>query len=670
MSDFLKFKNAVAVQFALMQTTGLYHTSAGKDELWDMYLASFPEGTNPIFRKRTEHDCSCCKQFIRASGDIVSIMGDEVVSIWDINIGGYYQIVADALSALVKSREITGQFYHYEKHLGTDKNFEESDNGMITWDHFHHELPPAYVQRKADIPTIVGKHRTAVETFKRALDEIDREAIVIVLDLIGQNSLYRGEDYRNTVTEFAQCQIEYKALSDDLKRNIYCWTKNVIGAVSGIRNSAIGTLLVDLSNGKELDHAVRSFETMVAPSNYKRPTALITPMMITKAEEKVNALGITESLHRRYAHIDDLKPNDVLFLNRDAKKYMGVFDELKSEVAVDTRKFDKVEEISIDDFMANVVPTASGIELMFDNKHVNNLVSLVAPLNPSAPNILKWGNNFSWSYNGEVTDSMKARVKKAGGDVEGVLRFSIQWNDEGNNNIDFDAHCIEPNRNLISYKKAGEVQLSSGVLDVDIVSPNGKIAVENITYSNIDKMQNGQYSFIVHNYDGGISKAGFTAEIEYKGVIHQFVYNKKLRGREKIIVALIDFNKATGIKFIKSLDSTSTVKNEWGINTQQFHNVSMVMNSPNYWDGEQTGNKHWFFMLTGCNNAMPARGFYNEFLNGELTEHRKVFEVLGSKMKTGESDNQLSGLGFSSTKRDSVICKVSGSFSRMLKINF
>ena len=75
-------------------------------------------------------------------------------------------------------------------------------------------------------------------------------------------------------------------------------------------------------------------------------------------------------------------------------------------------------------------------------------------------------------------------------------------------------------------------------------------------------------------------------------------------------------------------------------------------------------------MLDSCNNDKVSRGFYNEFLRSDLREHRKVFEVLGSKLKTDKSDNQLSGLGFSSTKRDSVMCKVHGSFERVVKINF
>ena len=45
-------------------------------------------------------------------------------------------------------------------------------------------------------------------------------------------------------------------------------------------------------------------------------------------------------------------------------------------------------------------------------------------------------------------------------------------------------------------------------------------------------------------------------------------------------------------------------------------------------------------------------------------------EIVGAKMKTEESTNQLSGLGFSSTQRNYVLCRVKGSFSRTIKITF
>ena len=288
--------------------------------------------------------------------------------------------------------------------------------------------------------------------------------------------------------------------------------------------------------------------------------------------------------------------------------------------------------------------------------------------------MLKWGNNFSWAYKGELADSMRELVRKAGGKVDGVLRYTIKWNDGDNNPNDFDAHCYEPikakRRNVIEFTSKGQRHPSSGMLDVDIVHPGTKPAVENIIYTNQKKMLPGDYNFMVHCYSHNGGTTGFTAEIEFDGQIYTFVYDKNIPDGEKVDVATVSLDKNGEFKITKSLKSTVAPKEMWGINSCQFHRVSVIMNSPNHWDGEKTGNKHLFFMLEGCQNDEPIRGFFNEFLSEELTEHRKVFEMLGHKMKAEPTERQLSGLGFSSTKRASVLCKVTGAFTRTLKILF
>lgn len=82
------------------------------------------------------------------------------------------------------------------------------------------------------------------------------------------------------------------------------------------------------------------------------------------------------------------------------------------------------------------------------------------------------------------------------------------------------------------------------------------------------------------------------------------------------------------------------------------------------------GHRHHFFMLKGCRNETTPNGFFNEHLKQELLKHKRVFEALGAKMAVAKSDEQLSGLGFSATKKDNVVCRVKGSFTRTLRVVF
>lgn len=675
MGQFINFKKAVQDKLERMteNNNALFVTDVSKEAIWETYLEGFPAGTNEILKERREYDCQCCKSFIRRIGNVVALEGNKLVSIWDIEVEYPFNEVAGKLSALVKSAAIRDAFISREAKIGVDFNHQQTESGEVnTWSHFHVELPSSFVNTNHpdSVEAIMGGIRDSKNVFKRSMDELTLDAGQTILELIEQGSLYRGAEFQDSVVEFVVAKNLYDNIPDD-ERDAWCWTTSRKTSVARIRNTAIGTLLINLSDGVELDVAVGKFEAVVAPTNYKRPNAIFTKRMVEQAEVKIKDLGLGDSLGRKFAVLDDITVDNVLFIDRDTQNTNAtVFDALKSEATVSPKHFSRVEEVGIEQFIENILPSAKSIELMVENSHQSNLMSLIAPANAAAPSMLKWGNNFSWSYTGDIADSMKQHVKNAGGNVEGILRFSIQWNDDGNNENDLDAHCIEPDGNLISYPKAGDVQASSGVLDVDIVNPGSKVAVENITWSSRDKMQEARYQFLVHNFShrGGI---GFTAEIEYDGEIHSFTYDKELRQKEKVLVADINFSHADGIKFNKSLSSSLSNKEIWGIRTNAFVPVSSLMLSPNYWDGQEgKGNKHYFFFVDGCVAPSCPRGFYNEFLGETLLEHKRVFEALGSKMRVAPSDNQLSGLGFSTTQRNSVIAKIEGSFNRVIKINF
>lgn len=659
----------------------LFEVQVDKYELWNLYLNSFPNGTNPIYRERTEHDCSACKHFIRAIGSMVVIKDYQIQTIWGFNAyDNTYQPVVDALDAFIKNKAISGAYISTEKKIGIDKNREVLPSGkVITWEHLYAELPDVHVYRghesKGDVQ---NEFRTGKEVFKRSLEEITDEAVATVLELINSNTLYRGAEWKASIEKFADYKRKYAALPDELKDN-FAWVESVKAGVSvaKIRNHSIGTLLIDISEGTELDTAVRKYEAIVAPANYKRPKAIFTKKMLEEAKEKITALGYMDSLSRRFATLDDITVNNILFSNRDsAKRIHGaddVFNSMMGEAKQSPKKFSRVEEIAAEKFVSEVLPTAQEVEVYLENKHASNMVSLIAPGVADSKPMFKWGNGFSWAYTGNMTDSMmKDRVKEAGGNVDGVLRFSIQWNDtdkfSGN---DVDAHCIEPGGNPIYFGNTYN-HVTGGHLDVDIRHPSkGVVAVENITWADKSKMRPGRYKFYVEQFAHRGGRDGFRAEIEFDGNIYSFNYDKDLRQDEDVSVADVILDADGNFRIEEKMNSSASTREIWGVKTNDFVPVSVVMFSPNYWDEQKgIGNKHYFFMLKGCVNTESPNGFYNEYLKDDLITHKRVFEALGGKMAVATVEDQLSGIGFSSTKRAELIVKVKGQTERIMKIKF
>lgn len=683
MDGFMMFKKALQKHFDEMQkeATHLFEVNVDKDELWNTYLDSFPAGTNEIFRERREHDCSCCRQFIKNIGSAVTIEDNQIHTIWELNLGDTtYQPVCDALDAFVKAHTVTDIYTTKFPKIGTDFNFEEINGKSHQWDHFFLELPSKFVNRSSrSNEEVKGQFRDTRNVFKRSLDEITMDALDTILELINSNTLYKGEEWKGVLTEFKKYKKEYDKLTSDTEKDLYAWEKSVTAgmAIGRIRNHSIGTLLINVSEDMDLDTAVKKYEQIVAPANYKRPKAIFTKKMLEDAKKTITELGYLDSLSRRFATLDDITVNNILFSNKDsAKRISGaddIFGEMEKDVAVSPKKFSKIEEVSARDFIENILPTAKEIEAFVENKHEKNFVSLIAPCNPDAKTMFKWDNGLSWAYTGNITDSdMKANVKAAGGNVDGVLRFSIQWNESGRDNSDLDAHCKEPNGNEIYFgsDKKPRVSALGGQLDVDITHPESNIAVENITYADKSRMKPGVYKFFVNQYASRGSK-GFKAEIEFDGEIFSFEYNEPVRGNVQVAEVTLDENGNFTIKEKLSGNSTITSREIWNVNTNQFVPVSVICYSPNYFDEQDgIGHRHLFFMLKDCKNTESPNGFYNEYLKNELSVHRKVFEALGSKCHVEDADDQLSGIGFSMTKRAELIVKVKGATERVVKVKF
>lgn len=661
MADFHPFADATKTRFDEMSKGELFVVNIDKDVVWNAYLAAFPEGENPIYRERTEHDCSCCKNFVRNIGNVVAVIDGKLQSVWSVPGLEYpYSVVAEKLAELIESATIADLFRTKEQSFGAKQSKELLADGTVKkWNHFYATVDRKHLSNQVDKD--LGNYRTTAQVFKRGLTELTPEAFQTVRDLIESKSLYRGEEFLASVVEFQKQQTKFNKLNAQQKET-FAWV-NANSPASRFRNTAIGTLVQDLSAGEDLEKAVRSFEVKVAPTNYKRPTALITPRMVEDAMKTIKDLDLEDALQRRFARISDVSVNNVLWVDSSVRSKMrdGIADVLMAAATAPKKTSVKATEISIDDFMEKVVPSAKSIELMVKNSQQSNFVSLTAPVYEDSGNLFKWNNDFAWSYDGNITDSIKEKVKRAGGNTNAPFRVSLAWF----NYDDLDIHVTEPNGKVINFCNKG------GKLDVDMNAGGGRSRepVENVSFT---RPADGKYKVQVNQYSQReTTDVGFVIEVENNGTIHQYSHTKVARGMITVGTITLENGAITKIDFSKEMVGGSVPQEKWGIETEKFVKVSTLMKSPNYWDDNAVGNKHWFFILEGCKNDMPARGIYNEFLNSKFETHRKVFEVLGDRTKCQPTDDQLSGVGFSSTKGDSVIVKVlTSKGTQQYNINF
>lgn len=631
------------------------------EELWNMYLDGFPREMNPIYRERRELDCSACRSFFKRMANVVALDEDtgEFISLFAGETNGEKEVFR-ALDEYVKSAKIKDVFMSDTQRVGIESNHEMLDSGSVhTWYHFYVDVPSEYVGNLSQ-KAIYRNNRIVLEN---STQRISQDAVDTVLELIASNSLYRGDQWEDALKSFKDYLKEYEA--NDMDEDLFYWIKSIeLGSLLvRIKNHSIGVLLMDVTQGVPLDEAVSNYERIVAPTNYQRPKPIFSKRMLEDAQEKINELGFGESIYRRYANMADLSINDVLFANRDytseIQDNQNFFDKLKELTVNRARNFDKVQEISLEDFVESILPTALEVELYISYDLSNNFMSLIAPVNRDAPSMFKWDNPFSWAYKNNIADSlMKERVKALGGDVDVDLRFTIQWNDNEWDKNDLDAHCTTPEGEEIYFSHMRSSK-TGGWLDVDIINPEKNVpAVENIQFKDRNQMIPGDYLFRVHQYTYRGGDDGFKAEIEFDGRIFNFIYPMRLYQNEYVDVAKVSLGEDGNFTLNSFLDNQTASAKEWNLNYNRFVPVSLICYSPNYWGDNAVGNKHIFFILKDCLNDGRPNPWFNEYLVSELRDHRKVTEALATIAKVEESDEQLSGIGFSFTQKNKVTLKV------------
>lgn len=658
---YYEFEESVRTKFkSLIEgNTTLFKTNVDKEILWETYLNNIPE------EGRQHYNCNACKHFITRYANLVTIdeNGQIKTVLWDEEQAPiFFKQAAKELRLIVENNPIKNIFLSDEKVLGIPRTGE--------WTHYSVELKNNSVSlNKSRLQTaaqVLADKKEDYRMFNLGLIDYSVDTLQVAIDLLESNELYRGNKFARIVEWFKLMSQSLSTVKDrKLKENLK-WLA-VATAPTGfcrIRSSMVGTLLDDIKEGLSLESIKRRFNEKMNPSQYMRSQSEPKVNAIKEAEKVIEKLGIADSLERRYATLDEIPGEEVIWreiekeIPKDKNSQVtgtGVFAKLLAKQVATPNNLDKLPttKMTWDKFKKTILPKAKSIEAKIDN--TNKLMALVTATNPESENILQWNNPFSWYYHGGIDSEMKRRVEAEGGRYEdNEIRCTLMWNSY----TDLDIHCKTPSGREIYYSNKA---VGNGYLDIDMNAGGGRslTPVENIRWK--DHAPNGRYRFFVDNFsDRNHGDNPFKAELQINDQVFVFEGNAGRDYRETVF----EFDYYNGQVTMLSENSEVNTAENWNLDNNKFVKVNAITKSPNLWGDnnlEHLGN-HAFFILDGCKDLSEGkgRGFFNEMLIPDLRAIRKTLEAYTSMTPIeGVEEATACGLGYSNNSDWNLILKVS-----------
>lgn len=412
----------------------LFHTnSVNPEAIWGVYLAAYADDKADM----QYHNCSTCRHFIGHYGDLVVINDDGTVqsALWNPDEApDRYKVAVTRLRDYVLKSEVTGPLVSSELMLGNHKTGE--------WSHFHLTLPKDYLWPKSKVMTAGQKAadlREDHKNMKRALAEFSLDVLNKALTLLEQEALYRSEKVRGPVAWLQSLQNVLTATKvKGARRDNIIW-QAVVSAPTGYthpRSSMAGTLLEDLAAGMDFDAVSKRFATKMHPLSYQRPQAAPTAGNIKRGEEIIEKLGLTRSLERRFARLDDVQTIWKPKATEAALSSGGVFGHLKPK---DTTELPSMSvpptHITFEKFVKTVLDKATALEVYVSGGRMP-FYGVVTAEHADAPPIFQWDlpdarNPVSWyTYTSGSTAEQWGLVGGKFHKVTGVMLQPTMWADE------------------------------------------------------------------------------------------------------------------------------------------------------------------------------------------------------------------------------------------------
>ena len=275
--------------------------------------------------------------------------------------------------------------------------------------------------------------------------------------------------------------------------------------------------------------------------NYKRPKSLVTPSMVEDAKKTLSTLGLLDTVCRRAANLTDIPGDKILFASKKEKS-LDVLTDILDEAKASTKNVstEKAKDITVDELLEEL-PNCDTVELLPTAAIVQNQMTLTTCEYDTDKTIFPWESPLSWAYvRNDTADAITERVKMAGGNVDGDIRFSLAWN----NTDDLDLFVSKISGGLEYPRVMDKIWYGNrsgfgGRLDVDANASSFHTTtnpVENIYWTYGRNMPDGEYLIGVNQFNRrSHENEGFKLQVVIFGniVTYSLPYNDLKQTVEK-----------------------------------------------------------------------------------------------------------------------------------------
>lgn len=407
--DFLAALRARVTNYA--GKSGALFTTRHDVSLYDVFLGGLPP------ERQQHYNCRTCRRFVETYGRLAAIdgNGDLVPFLWsDVDVPAFFRHAVEQVAAAVRRARVGGVFFTAEKQWGVASN--ASAKPPFWWNHMA-VTPDAALLFVETLdgdgrPVKTAEQATAEKRedramLVRALVEYPLDVAQKAVHLLMSETFYRSEQGIAVAQWFFDLSRVKESFGNAAPRAR--WTnllwRSAAAAPAGfchVRNTVVGSLLDDVKANLSVAEIQRRWNEKMAPSRYRRPVAPPTEGNIVQAERLVAAMGLTRSLERRFARLDEVVPHAVWTPKAApaASPPSGVFGHLRQRGASLVSLVPPAAPMTWEKFQRTVLPAAKTVEVRLPAGN-GPYYALVTAVHPDAPPILQWDrtekrNPVSW----------------------------------------------------------------------------------------------------------------------------------------------------------------------------------------------------------------------------------------------------------------------------------